>query len=314
MPQWLHIGGLIAAVSVAAVATAAPIKQIRSVDISLTASIVDVSGGGTFVVPQTGATRSYEVSEIPNFQYRVRDKLTARWSLDRNEMEALYANYIPESGYGEIVSLCGQHTGEQGGTCADGLDPETYQDGGTVDSLTFTGFPNAAVRDSDELQSTQGPILNLRTGELELLYQILQMNFLVLSPGSAQIPCAYTYVPASDGFADFTRERTDMCPQAWYGESQAAYFMSGELRPGLSTLTHFFTIRSIDDPQDFGEPGLTDGRADVTFAIDWKVRILPRSFQVPEPGTIGLAGLGLAGLAFIRRRRKAESNWRQLGC
>ena len=49
---------------------------------------------------------------------------------------------------------------------------------------------------------------------------------------------------------------------------------------------------------DAQRPGLAYGRP-----VEWSAR----ATDVPEPGTLSMFGMSVAGLAFLRRRRRAAS-------
>ena len=66
-------------------------------------------------------------------------------------------------------------------------------------------------------------------------------------------------------------------------------------------------IDPAEDPYATGHSGDDDDGDFIYFSVDGGAEILvaPNRAEIPEPSTLSLLGIGLAGLALARRRQKA---------
>ena len=100
---------------------------------------------------------------------------------------------------------------------------------------------------------------------------------------------------AAGAFALLTRSCPESAVYIWAAQAVASNFRFRFLTSGTMECDTCLEDRSVEP--DFFNSAIAQGG-------EWSS--IPRATSVPEPGTLALLGLGLAGLGFRRSRRKTE--------
>ena len=251
----------------------APVHAIPfdHLDITLDARVRRVTGGGSFTTPTPSGgirLRTYSVSEIPNFYWKVGDRFTLRWKLTPDEVAQL-------SGGPDKVA-CFPHYQFLGTTPA-GFPPDL------CDKLS----EDAPFSHTWELDPPSiGPSVNLETGVVTPHYgpQTLWDDWC----------CAYYYDSSTDAFV-----AGGMASFPTGQDSQRVpYFSQGMIGARHGRFSYLYAIDPLGaEAFDWTRPEFATGSAEVLFNAVWRVN----GSVIPEPGSLALASLAVVLLIGMHR-------------
>ena len=272
------------------VAPAAARPMLTSIDITLSATVTSVTGGGSFLYPgppddeggHPDIRRDFTVQEIPGFFYQPGDKLNVRWIIDAAALQEAYGPDYQETGetfFANPIQLCGQNTSSWHETDCDS------RAGLRADDLSFAGrrlFTAGEIFDVSESPEALGPIVDLTSFEIDPMY--------LVSALWSRTCCRYFFDTGADSFfstegfvPDVDATATSFAKGLIDGDDGLFSLRFPILRPGLAERDLF------DDPFGVFE-------ANIAFDAEWTIV----TTSVPEPGPTGLLVLGLLALAVGR--------------
>ena len=257
------------AVCFASPSFAGPITYSKwNVRITMTSVVTSVRGSGEIHGPE-GYIRDFSIAEFDKYGWNVGDTLEMQWRIRPKD------KFNCMDGF-EHLRFGGTTKGSDDGEGAKGMDLGCGPGPAAYDTTLTRATGEAALAiDGWESGYGTGPLLNLRTGELELAYFIVD--------GLATMDCCYySYDPELDQlFAD---------PGPGTFSTVYAFLYGND---------YYFDLENRHDDAPYW---VYLGDTWVEFDTKWSFHIN----KAPEPATLALFGLGLAGLGMIRRRRFGE--------